>query len=432
MLRNILISLIAIVSIALILTGIINFNILRLPNPNTPHNGQAVEELILKGSNTVGESFAPILAKAYLRSIGAILVREHQLESPVEKYIEGTIPNKNKLVRIEIRAHGSSTGFKALDENSTEIAMSSRPIKEKEAKALADKFGVVDEHPIALDALAIVTYPTNPIDQLTVEEIARLFSGEISNWAQLGGEDYPVKVYSRDNNSGTWDTFKNLVLKPFDKKLSDDSGRFESSNELVNNVINMPGSIGFIGVTYVGESKLLKVAQSTNETGKIPTGYTIGTQDYPLSRKLYLYTKGRKHSNLASSFIDFVKQNEGQKQAEKVGLISYYPTHYRPDLKNKKTPLRYKDLASLGRRITVNFSSNVFSMDESKEARDIERLVNFTNQNPGKKIVLVDFSNSPRLAQLKQALKMHNVQVLDTLNIQYKERWEDPIEVWAL
>ncbi|WP_444994720.1 PstS family phosphate ABC transporter substrate-binding protein [Aliikangiella sp. IMCC44359] len=432
MLKNLSTLIVAAITITLIFLGIFKFNILQLPVSSEDKTEQSIENLLIKGSNTVGENFAPLLAKSFLKNMGAILIREHQLENPVEKYIEGTLTNKNKTIRIEIRAHGSSTGFKALGENSTDIAMSSRAIKEKESSTLFKKYGEVGEHPIALDALAIVTYPNNPINTLTISQIADLFSGKITNWTELGGEDYPVSLFSRDNNSGTWDTFKSLVLKPYKKELDSNSQRFESSNELVDGVIDMPGSIGFVGVSYVGSAKLLKVAKSKNGQGKKPTGYTIGTQDYPLSRKLYLYTIGKKQSKLANSFIDFVVKNEGQKQAEKVGLISYYPTHYRPETLDKSTPIRYKDLASLGRRITVNFSPDLFDLDRSKELRDIQRLMNFTNQNPGKKIILVDFSNSPRLAQLKIQLENHNVSVLDTLNIPFKNRLKDPIEVWAL
>lgn len=391
-----------------------------------------VETLVLKGSNTVGESFAPLLARSYLNDIGAIRVKVEQLEDPVEKYIEGLLPKQNKIVRIDIRAHGSSTGFKALTEKSTEIAMSSRPIKDKEYTSLSATFGQVNEHPIALDALAIVTYPGNPVDRLSITQIAAMFAGEITNWNQIGGEDVAISLFSRDNNSGTWDTFKSLVLKPNDKKLAESSARFESSTELVNEVVNSSGSLGFVGVAYVGDSKLLRVTRNTNGIGTLPSGYTIGTQAYPLSRKLYLYTTGDQHSDLASSFINFVTQNEGQKKADEVGLISYYPTHYRPQTIDKNTPRRYRELAALGRRITVNFTNNQSKVDSAKEARDLERLQAFATHNPGSKIVLVDFDKSPRLVEIKDKLLASQISVLDTLVVDYAPRRGDNIEVWVL
>ena len=397
-----------------------------------PESEVVSETLLLKGSNTVGESFAPKLAEAYLKSIGARLIKTTKLESPVEKYVEGTLIRENRKIRIDIRAHGSSTGFKALDEKSTEIAMSSRAIKSKEQTNLSQKFGSVTEHPIALDALAIVTHPNNPIDNLTIDQIAKIFSGEITNWQEIGGNDQSISLFSRDDKSGTWDTFKSLVLKPFDKKLSENSARFESSNELVENVTNTPGALGFVGVAYVKKSKLLSVSVNTQSLGSKPSGYTIGTQKYPLSRKLYFYTTGEKLSPLASEFINFVSKNEGQKLAEQVGLISYYPTHYQPEQLDKLTADRYRELAAIGRRITVNFATLETTADKAKEERDIQRLKNYIDQNSHRKIVLVDFSNSPRTAELASKLSNQQIQVLDTINIQDLNRTEDNIEVWAL
>ncbi|WP_425456666.1 PstS family phosphate ABC transporter substrate-binding protein [Aliikangiella marina] len=367
-----------------------------------------------------------------MKSQGATLIKTIQLESPVEKIIEGVLPGQKRKLQIDIRAHGSSTGFKALTEQSTEIAMSSRSIKNSELDSLTATFGKVDEHPIALDALAIVTYQDNPIEALTIEQIAKIFSGEISNWSQLGGEDQAIYLFSRDNNSGTWDTFKSLVLKPFDVKLSDRSARFESSAELVNRVVSNKGAVGFVGVAYVGESKLLKVAANDKSPATQPSGYTIGTEDYALSRKLYFYTTGTKRSEMALKFIEFVTQNEGQKLADDVGLISYYPTSYRPKNLDKQTPLRYRELAATGRRITVNFANDVKAEEESKESRDLQRLQNFAFNNPGKKIVLVDFSNSPRLAEIRTKLEDNAISVLDTMRVDYAPLRSESIEVWVL
>ncbi len=404
----------------------------KLLQPTNTEQTFNVKTLTLKGSNTVGESFAPKLAEAYLKSLGAKLITTTQLESPVEKYVEGILAKKNIKIKIDIRAHGSSTGFKALNEQSTQIAMSSRAIKLNELNTISTKIGAVNEHPIALDALAIVTYPTNPINQLTIEQIAKIFSGEITNWNEIGGNDLPISLFSRDNQSGTWDTFKSLVLKPFDKKLAQSSYRFESSNELVNRVTSTPGSLGFVGVAYVNESKLLKVSANNTETGSKPSGYTIGTQKYPLSRKLYFYTTGSEQADIAKDFIRFVTHNDGQKLAEHVGLISYYPTHYQPQALEKDITDRYRELSAIGRRITVNFASIDTNADQAKEQRDIQRLKNYLKQNTHKKIVLVDFNQSSRIEKLAQDLSINQINVLDTLQIPELAHTKDSIEVWAL
>jgi len=429
---NFFVTLILLVTFAGGIVWAVKYNQIPLTIKQQKAQALKVETLFLKGSNTVGESFAPRLAQAYLRSRGGILINTISLEDPVEKIVEGVIPDEDKMIRIDIRAHGSTTGFKALEKQSAEIAMSSRAIKSEERVTLSSVFGEIVEHPIALDALAIVTYPDNPLNTLTISQIAGIFSGEIKNWSQVGGENQRIHLLSRDNNSGTWDTFNSLVLKPRKLKLHEDSKRHESSAELVASVVNTRGALGFVGVAYAGEAKLLKVAANANEPGTRPSGYTIGTQAYPLSRKLYFYTAGRKNSPLAKSFIQFVTQNEGQKEANNAGLISYYPTHYRPVKLDKATPIRYRELATIGRRITVNFSSGGTKIDEDKETRDLQRLRNFALENPGRMIVLVDFSDSPRLAEIKNRLEQNQISVLDTLTIHYPPLNANNIEVWVI
>ncbi len=391
---------------------------------------QMVKSLSLHGSNTVGETFAPRLAKAYLKTLGAINIKTIPQHSSVEKIIQGTIPSDNTLIQIEIRAHGSSTGFTALSENQTDIAMSSRKIKGKEYDELLQKYQNVSGHPIALDALAIVTYPTNPVNSLTSEQVAAIFSGQATNWSEFGGENRSISLYSRDNNSGTWDTFKSLVLKPRNLTLSEKSARFESSANLVKGVINNKGALGFVGVAHVGSSKVLAIAKSNTNPSSLPNGYTIGTQAYPLSRTLFLYTKGVNQSEIVKSFIDFVSRNDGQKEAEDAGLVSYYPSHYRPKDLPKNTPLRYRELASMASRITVNFGTNSDNVDTNKEQRDLTRLRNYVEQNPNQSLVLVDFSRSERLAELKDNLSQNQVEVFDTLSIEHPPFSEGDIEVW--
>ena len=405
---------------------------MKIAQPKANTAPKTIETLTLKGSNTVGEDFAPLLAEAFLRDQGAILINQHSSSNSLVKQIEGILPEQNKMIKIIIEAHGSSTGFEALASQSTNIAMSSRMIKSTEKNTLSQHYGQIEEHPIALDALAIITYPENPLEQLTINQIAQVYSGEIDNWQQLGGDDYPIKLFSRDNNSGTWDTFKNLVLKPHNKKLSITSERLESSNHLVQGVINNSGAIGFVGVTYTGNAKLLRVSNQQKQPPQKPNLFTIGTQNYPLSRKLYFYTAGNQTSQIAKDFIEFTTNNNGQKLTRQVGLVSYYPTRNRPEYIDKESPLRYRELAGLGTRLTVDFSINTSTVDAAKEERDIERLSSYIKQNPQRKIVLVDFSHSHRTQQIRQLLNQNKLTVLDSLQLNYQKWQGKNIEVWVI
>lgn len=195
--------------------------------------------LRIHGSNTVGASLAPKLVTQFLKNQGVsnISINKNGVESFIS-YQDGYI---NKI--IEIKAHGSSTAFAETDSNKEvglsarfcDLGMSSRPIKSKEVKALIEQ-GFEDlslpgaEHPIALDGVAIILHPNNPISQLTVKQIADIYSGKIKNWSELGGDDNPISILARDNQSGTWDTFKSRVLKPYKYTLPESGvARYEDS-----------------------------------------------------------------------------------------------------------------------------------------------------------------------------------------------------------
>ncbi|MGI9279168.1 MAG: substrate-binding domain-containing protein [Endozoicomonas sp.] len=210
---------------------------------------QAKEELLfsIHGSNTVGAKLGPSLAESYLKYLGAESVGVFPTGRENEVKVTGFLPSKGQLVSIFIAAHGSSSGFKALANGEGQIAAASRPIKSKEQAMLSDMgdFSTRQaEYVVGIDGLAIVVNPRNAVNQLDITDVARLFSGEVTNWKELGGADLPVSLFARDDRSGTWDTFKNLVLaKKY--KLASAAERFESNPVLSDRVASTPGGIGF-------------------------------------------------------------------------------------------------------------------------------------------------------------------------------------------
>lgn len=183
--------------------------------PGTPASpsGSSKRLFSLAGSNTVGESLAPAWAEAFLAAKGVSDIRRESLAEDNEYLISANF--RHEQVHIEIRAHGSSTEFRSLREGSADIAMSSRAIKPAELATLAplgDLSSAAGEHVVAVDGLAIIVHPQNPISALDLHSLALIFSGKITNWKALGGPDDPISVYARDDKSGTWDTFKSLVL----------------------------------------------------------------------------------------------------------------------------------------------------------------------------------------------------------------------------
>ena len=350
----------------------------------------------MHGSNTVGEKLAPALVTSYLAAEGAEDIALKTTEVDVEKYVTATL--EGEPVRVEIHAHGSSTGFADLDGETTDIAMASRRVKEKEVSQLADRYGdlslVSNEHVLALDGLAVIVNPALPVEELTTATIAELFAGTITNWQSLGGPDLEVNVFARDENSGTWDTFKSLVLKPNNASLAASARRFESSNELSDLVASTPGAIGFIGLPYVRQAKLVAVSEGGDALPSFPTNFTVSTEDYPLSRRLYLYLPANTDNGHAHAFINFANSRRGQDVVENVGLISQNIDATRPPVL-PDLPEEYVDTTRGAERLSVNIRFETGSdRIDNKGQRDLGRIADFLSDNPDRRVMLLGFTDN--------------------------------------
>lgn len=362
----------------------------------------------LHGSNTIGEELAPALLEAYLKSIS--VEKMHWVQGKVAVERELQYIKDDKVYAIELHAHGSSTSFKDLMAGTADMGMSSRIIKEKEVEQLRPIYGdlkhVGQENIIGLDGLAVIVSPDNPINSLTTEVIAKIFAGEITNWRELGGEDFSINLYARDENSGTWDTFKNLVLKAHNKKLSSSAARLESSTDLSDEVSKDPRAIGFIGLPYINNSKGISVAASAGTSAIYPTHFTVSTEDYPLSRRLYMYAPTLANK-MVKSFTRFVLSLAGQEVVKKIGLISQN-IKLEKIHEIKSAPPIYNDYTEVAQRLSLNFRFKSGSNElDNKGLRDLPRLVNYMIKQQGRRIVLMGFSDS--LGDPQQNIKLSSL-----------------------
>lgn len=369
-------------------------------NTTVEEDGTSQRLFTLQGSNTIGAKLAPELAKAFLIDQGFDEVHIRRTSVENEYRIEGL--NKSKKVHVDVHAHGSSTGFKGLLSGAADVAMSSRPIKQKELEALAD-YGDMQsfsaEHIIAIDGLAIIVHPSNRIGELNVENIAKIFSGKVNNWSQLGGMDLPINIYARDDKSGTWDTFKSLVLQ---KKytLSTQAQRFESNDKLSDEVASDIGGIGFVGLASVNKSKVLAVSHE-NTTALAPQEIFVATEDYSLSRRLFMYSSPNMANDRVKAFLAYAQGNRGQKIVQNVGFVSQNPIAVRPQI-DTGAPASYANLARGADRLSINFRFREGSASlDNKAKQDILRLVRYmaASENQGKYIQLVGFGDSKQTHQ---------------------------------
>ncbi len=347
--------------------------------------------LRMHGSNTIGAKLAPALIKAFLKKRGASDVVSVSKGSE-ESEIHALLNNKN--IKIGLAAYGSSTGFKDLDAGLCDIAMASRRVKDKEVITL-QKFGNMksmnNEHVIAIDGIAVFVNQKNPIFKLNTTQLKNIFIGDIKNWKQTGGGNGDINLYARDKRSGTWDTFNKLIL---DKEpLKNDAKRYEDNTKLSNDVSEDINGIGFGGLPYILKSKELAI--SDGKTTIRPDIYTVATEDYPLSRRLFLYTH-RDMSKNVQEFIDFVLSADGQRIVENIGFVDLNIKEFKP-LLSDDMPKEYKKLVKNLYRLSTNFRFNSENEKlDNKAKKDLERLAKYFREYScnKKSIYLVGFSDS--------------------------------------
>jgi phosphate transport system substrate-binding protein len=357
---------------------------------------EGLPALQIQGSNTIGARLGPALAKGLLEEQGFHDVQVEPTSSANEQRISGVNAAKQR-VSIEVAAHGSGTAFVALKDASAQLGASSRPIKPAEAQSLAalgDFNSAAAEHIIAIDGLAVILNQQNELSSLSTSQIAQVFSGEIKTWEELGGSGGPIHLYARDDNSGTFDTFKELVLTANGKTLASSSQRFESSEQLSDAVSQDPQGIGFIGLPYIRQAKALAVTDGQSRP-MLPTATLVATEDYPLSRRLFFYNPPSADNPWAQALIKFAHSDKGQAIVAQIGFVPQTVSAVRVNASSSMPPI-YRELAHQAQRLTVNFRFQQGSAKlDNKALRDAERVLEYLNkqQKTQHKVVLVGFGD---------------------------------------
>ncbi|WP_369983814.1 substrate-binding domain-containing protein [Thalassolituus sp.] len=358
----------------------------------------------IDGSNTIGAEMAPALAEAWLTRHGASQLNRVPLAEN-EVRITGYLDSIGSHVIVDIAAHGSGTGFSALAKGLTDIAAASRPVKPKEASQItrADLTTSDSEHIVGIDGLAIIVDPTNPVNALSVESLRAIFSGQITNWSELDGADVPVSIFARDEKSGTWDSFKHMVLGK--TPLADGALRFESNNALSDRVSGVRGAIGFVGLPAVRQSKLIAVSAG-DVAALAPDRLTVATEDYALSRRLYMYTAGVPENRYVKDFLAFVA-SEGQQQVAETGFISQDVAAVRPD-NVASLPDTIRSRLDGAYRLSVNFRFNESSARlDNKAQRDVDRLLTYLKKHPDAEVMLFGYASESDDLNRAQLLSKH-------------------------
>lgn len=225
---------------------------------------------------------------------------------------------KNNGALVQVTGGGSGTGISALINGTTDIANSSRPMKDDERAQIKAKYGVdVIEIPVALDGIAIYVHPDNKVEEISVAQLRDIYTGKITDWKDVGGAPGRIILYGRENSSGTYEFFKDHVLNKADFVSSTQT--LSGTAAIVNAVSKDPMGMGYGGEAYAKGIKALKV--KGDGAAIALTMETVSDGSYPLSRKLFLYLR-QQPSGAIKTYVDWVLSAEGQEVVKKVG---YFP-----------------------------------------------------------------------------------------------------------
>jgi phosphate transport system substrate-binding protein len=326
----------------------------------------------LHGSKTIGVQLGPALAKAFLQQQGATGVSYVPGSAPSTGLEIGKMSGESVPVAIEIRANGSAGGISDLANGTADVAMLTRKIKPEE-KTQVSRFGDLEaygaENILGLEDVVIIVHTSNPVTRLTVEQVRKIFSGEIKNWKEVGGADIPVQVYSRPKAiSGIYETFETLVLKP--ASLSAGAKLLDSNEKLSDAVAADPGAVGYTSLPYIRSAKAVAIATADTKP-LLPNTFTIGREDYPLTRRLYLYLPPECKNVDARLFITFSLSPTGQTVVEKNGFVSQSVT----------VDQTHQQGGGSAMNLTFRFRPGTTQLD-NKSLEDLNRLIEYLKTLP--------------------------------------------------
>lgn len=246
------------------------------------------QKLVIKGSDTLGAKLVPMLAEDYKA--------------------------RNAGVAFEIAAEGSTTGIAAIIDSTAQIGMSSRRAKPTEMSAGAAKGVTLKPTIVAYDGIGVIVNAGSPVTALTKRQVEQIFTGDITDWSQVGGAPGKISVYTRNTSSGTYSDFKELAMKKRDYAGS--SQKMAGNEQIAAEVAKNPNGIGYVGLAYLTDPGIKTVAID----GSLPNEASVIAKKYPYARPTFYYTNGDAQGE-AAKFLEFTLSDEGQRTVRKVGFV---------------------------------------------------------------------------------------------------------------
>jgi len=268
----------------------------------------------MKSKNWIAGLLIPaVILTAGIALAGNISINGSTTVLPIAQKVAEAYMKEHPETKISISGGGSGNGIKALIDKTTDIANSSRAIKKEEIEMAKAKGSDPVEFIVAYDCIVPVVHTSNPIKDITVDQLKAMYKGEIRNWKEIGGPDKPVVIISRDTSSGTYEVWEEKVMKK--ERVFPGALLLASNGAIVQAVSKNPNAIGYIGLGYMDSS--IKMLTVNGITGSKET--TLN-KSFPVSRPLYMYTPVKLAGEI-KTFMDYMVSGKGQKLVEEEGFI---------------------------------------------------------------------------------------------------------------
>lgn len=260
-----------------------------------------------------------VLIAAGITAANAQKIKGSDTVLPLSQQEAESFMKANPSATVTVTGGGSGVGLSALLEGTTDIAQASRRIKFDERRKLQAQGKSAKEAIIAYDALAIVVNPANKVTNLTREQLEGIFTGKITNWKEVGGADMKIVPYARETSSGTYEFFKESVLK--NKNYMNGIMSMPATGAIIQSISQTKGGIGYVGLAYLNSSvKPIHVSYDNGKTFTEPSVENAKNETYPIVRPLYYYYEAGSAGKV-KSFIDYVLSPTGQRIVSEVGFI---------------------------------------------------------------------------------------------------------------
>ena len=389
-------------------------------------------DIVVAGSDTLGEGLMPLLLTGYASSLGGeaeARTGNDDTQAIVELTADGGFGDP--MGSFLITSTSSSSAFEALLAKRAEIGMSSRRITPPEARSLRDSgagnmVDIQQEHVVAVDSLLIIVHPDNPIDTIALADLAGIYTGRITNWSELGGPDAPITAYGLTEDSGTRNVFESRVLGEAQAQGGFTMRVVDSNNDMAAAVNGDPGGIGYAGYAFQRGAKSLSVVSECGITAR-PDAFSAKTEDYPLQRRLYLYNRADELSERSEDFLNYAISARADGVVAKSGFIDLGVARVSQD----DTSGRMRDLIQNTRdayeltlmrdllvemlswdrlSTTFRFASGSSQLD-NKARLDMARLIDYLeNQPAGTRVALVGFTDGDGAFEANRALSVGRAQ----------------------